>query len=182
MRRSNGFTLIELLIVMAIVAVLMSIGMALHRRSRLRGAETAAIGALESVNQAQFAYMQACGNQRYAATLAELGKPLEQTGAAFLSPDLTVEGEPLKKSGYVFRMGGPEVIDGSKTCTGSTPLTGYFMTADPDIPGVTGERFFGTNTDRVIFEDSETFVSRMPESGAPAGGVELLQRGRAAKP
>ena len=182
MRRSSGFTLIELLIVMAIVAVLLSIGMALHRRSRLRGAETAAISALEAVNQAQFAYMQTCGNQRYAASLAELGKPLEQTGSAYLSPDMTVEGEALKKSGYLFRMGGTEVTDGSQTCTGSTPLTGYFLTADPEIPGVTGERFFGTNSDRVIFEGSETFVTRMPESGAPAGGVELLQRGRAAKP
>jgi prepilin-type N-terminal cleavage/methylation domain-containing protein len=181
-RRRNGFTLIELLIVMAIVAVLMAIGMALHRRSRLRGAETAAISALEAVNQAQFAYMQTCGNQRYASSLAELGKPLEQTGAAYLSPDMTVEGESLRKSGYIFRMGGTEVTDGSQTCTGSTPMTGYYLTADPEIPGVTGERFFGTNTDRVIFEDSETFVSRMPESGPPAGGVELLQRGRAAKP
>jgi len=180
-RRSNGFTLIELLIVMAIVAVLMSIGMALHRRSRLRGAETAAIGALEAVNQAQFAYMQTCGKQRYAQSLAELGKPLEPTGAAFLSPDLTVEGE-LKKSGYIFRFGGTEVTDGTQTCTGSTPLIGYFMTADPEIPQVTGERFFGTNSDRIIFEDTATFMSRMPESGAPAGGVELLQRGRAAKP
>jgi type IV pilus assembly protein PilA len=180
-RRSNGFTLIELLIVMAIVAVLLSIGMALHRRSRLRGAETAAISTLEAVNQAQFAYMQTCGNQHYARSLAELGKPLEQTGSAFLSPDMTVEGD-LKKSGYIFQLGGTEVTDGSQTCTGSTPMTGYFMTADPEIPGVTGERFFGTNSDRVIFENTETFVSRMPESGAPTGGVELLQRGRAAKP
>ena len=45
----------------------------------------------EAINQAQFAFAQACGNQRYAPTLAGLGTPMPTTGQAFLSPDLAAD-------------------------------------------------------------------------------------------
>jgi prepilin-type N-terminal cleavage/methylation domain-containing protein len=170
---NRGFTLVELLIVMAIVAILVSISMVMYRQVRLRGGETAAIAALESINQAQFAYMQTCGNQRYAPTLADLGKPVPGTKAGYLSPDLAREGEEIVKSGYILRMSGTPVSDGSQTCTGATPVSGYRLTADPTVPGVGGTRFFGTNTDRVIYEDIETFHPEMPEAGPPEHGKEL---------
>ena len=47
----------------------MAISMANYRHARLRGAETSAIGALTAINQAQFAYMQTCGNQKFAPHL-----------------------------------------------------------------------------------------------------------------
>jgi len=172
-RNSRGFSLVELLVVLAIVAILVSVAMVLYRQVRLRGGEASAIASLEAINQAQFAYMQTCGNQRYAPTLAELGKPLPGTNTAYLSPDLTVEGEEVVKSGYVLRMSGTPDLEGPKTCTGATPVGGYVVTADPAIPGVGGDRYFGTNTDRVIFEDVESFHPDMPETGPPGHGREL---------
>jgi prepilin-type N-terminal cleavage/methylation domain-containing protein len=172
-KSTRGFTLIELLIVMAIVAILLSISTAIYRQMVARGGEAAAIAALDAINQAQFGYMQTCGNQRYAPTLAELGKPMPTSGVAFLSPDLAVEGEEVIKSGYVLRMTGTPVDDEVKTCTGATPASGYQLTADPTVPGGTGSRYFGTNTDRVIFEDVETFYGSMPERGTPQHGREL---------
>ena len=41
------------------------------------------------------------------------------------------------------------------------------------IPNVTGTRYFGTNGDRVIFEDLASFTGNMPESGAPGHGHEI---------
>jgi len=54
-----------------------------------------------------------------------------------------------------------------------TPVSGYFVTADPIIPGTTGVRFFGSNVDRVVYEDAATFAGNMPETGAPEHGAEI---------
>ncbi len=170
-RNVHGFTLIELLIVVAIVGILSSVGMAVYRQARVRGAEVAAIVALTAINQAQFAFAQACGTQRFAPTLAALGTPMPTTGQGFLSPDMAAD--PLAKSGYQFTMTGTAVSDSSLTCTGLAGVESYQATADPVTPGVSGSRFFATNTDRVVYEDQVTFTGNMPESGAPGHGVEL---------
>jgi prepilin-type N-terminal cleavage/methylation domain-containing protein len=169
--RPAGFTLIELLIVLAIVGVLASVSMVGYRAARIRGAEASAIGALQAIAQAQFAFAQACGNQRYAPTLAALGTPMQTTGQAFISPDLAAD--PLTKSGYTFVMAGTVVTDDGLTCTGVSPVMSYQVTADPSVPDVTGHRYFATNTDRVLYEDEASFTNNMPETGAPSHGKEV---------
>lgn len=169
---STGFTLVELLVVVAIVGILASVSMALYRAARVRAGETTAVATLIAINQAQFAFSQACGNQRYAASLPALATPMPSTGQAFVSPDLGVD--PVVKSGYQFTLAGTAVTDGGLTCTGGTPVESYQMTADPVKPGVSGNRFFATNTDRVLYEDGErTFATDMPEKGAPTHGMEM---------
>jgi len=144
----------------------------LYRGARVRGGEAAAIGTLNAINQAQFAYMQTCGNQRYAPTLESLGTPTPRGGSPYLSPDLTT-GETVAKGGYSFQMSGTPVTDGSRTCTDATPVVSYQVSAEPTVPGLTGSRYFGTNTDRVIYEGTETFLGNMPESGPPERGSEI---------
>jgi len=168
----RGFTLIELLIVLAIVGLIAGVAMAQYRTVRVRGNEVAAIAALHAIGQAQFAFAQSCGNQRYAPTLVALGTPMPTTGNAFLSPDMTVA-DPLVKSGYTFVLGGTAVTDNGLTCTGVTPVASYQVSADPVNPGISGMRFFGTNTDKAIFEDTATFAGNMPETGNPGHGIEL---------
>jgi prepilin-type N-terminal cleavage/methylation domain-containing protein len=170
--KNRGFTLIELLIVFAIVGVMLSVGMAGWRVARVRANETAATAALNAINQAQASFAQACGNGRFAPTLAALGTPMPTTGHAFLSPDLTT-GDTVVKSGYHFVLSGTEDVDAKPACTGVAPVAAYQVTADPSIPGGTGDRFFGSNGDRVIYEDAATFAGNMPETGAPAHGKEL---------
>lgn len=167
-----GFTLVELLIVVAIVGILASISMAQYRSARVRAGETTAAATLQALNQAQFAFALACGNQRYAPTLVSLATPMPSTGQPFVSPDLGVD--PLVKSGYRFTMAGTEVTDAGLTCTGISPVESYQITADPVTPGLSGSRYFATNTDRVLYEDAEkTFATDMPEKGAPTHGVEM---------
>jgi prepilin-type N-terminal cleavage/methylation domain-containing protein len=171
-RNARGFTLLELLIVIAVLGILLSFALAGYRYARVRGAEAAAVAALEAINQAQFAYMQTCGHQMYAPTLSSLGTPAPGGGAPYLSPDLT-QSDELVKSGYLIKMAGTEAQDAPQTCTSVVPVSGYQITADPTSPGITGTRFFGTNTDRVIFADTGTFTGNMPETGAPPHGSEL---------
>ena len=158
--------------VMFILAIILSMSIAGYRHARVQGGEAAAVAALEAINQAQFAFMQTCGRQRYAPTLASLGVPTPG-GSPYLSPDLT-QADEFEKSGYILKMSGtpveePDVL----TCTGVTPTVGYQVTADPSLPGSSGIRYFGTNADRVIYSDTATFSGNMPETGAPGHGSEL---------
>jgi type IV pilus assembly protein PilE len=168
---ARGFTLIELLIVVAIVGILASISMAIYFHARIQGNEASAIATLGAVNQGQFAFSQACGNQHYAATLASLAVPLPATGSGFLSPDLATD--PIVKAGYQFVMTGTPLSLEDKSCTGEPLLEHYSVSADPLRPGLSGVRYFGTNAERVIFADAATFAGNMPDTGAPSHGAEL---------
>ena len=167
---SRGFTLVELIIVVAIVGILASISMGVFLHARAQGNEASAVVTLVAVNQGQFAFAQACGNQHYAATLAALATPMPSTGSAFLSPDLSMD--PLIKSGYQFAMGGTPLNLEYKSCTGEPLLEHYFVTADPLHAGISGVRFFGTNVDRIVFADGASFAGNMPETGPPTHGAE----------
>lgn len=171
-RGQAGFTLLELVVVIAIVGVLVAIAIAGTRTARIRGAESAAIAALSAINQAQFVFMQSCGRHGYAPTLVALGTPAPGFDTGFISPDLAMS-DPLEKSGYLFQLSGTPAVDGALTCTGVVPVATYRLTADPIVPRATGDRFFGTNTDRVIYADVATFADDMPETGPPDHGEEI---------
>ncbi len=161
-----------MLLVVAIVGILATISIANYRHARLRGTETAAIGALSAINRAQFAFMQTCGRQKFAPHLTTLGKTGPGASSPFLSPDLTGSDE-VEKSGYKIQMAGTEVLEPMQTCTGDTPVESYQVTADPVVENSTGKRYFGTNVTLVIYENVETFVGKMPETTAPPMGQEI---------
>jgi hypothetical protein len=154
------------------VSLLAAAAMVGYRQARIRSAEAAAVAALNAINQAQFAYMQSCGRGKYAPTLTALGTPAPGNAEGFVSPDLAVS-DPLAKSGYLIQLSGTQATEGEQTCTSLTPLDRYRLTADPLTPGLTGNRFYGTNGDRVIYEDVQSFVEDMSESGAPGHGAEI---------
>jgi prepilin-type N-terminal cleavage/methylation domain-containing protein len=171
-RDPRGFTLVELLLVIAIVGILATISIANYQYARLRGSETAAVGALSAINQAQFTFMQTCGKQKFAPSLTSLGKPNPGTNVPFLSPDLTAA-DQVDKSGYRIQMSGTAVLEPLLTCTGDTPVESYQVTADPIVENTTGKKYYGTNVTLVIYESAETLTGKMPETGAPPLGQEI---------
>jgi prepilin-type N-terminal cleavage/methylation domain-containing protein len=169
---SPGFTLVELMIVMSLIAIILGIAFARYQNMHTRGNEASALSSLRSIAAAEWSFAQTCGNQKYAPTLAALGQPAPSTGAAFLSPDLT-SGDSVEKSGYLIRIAARPLEDAPPACNGSLVSEGYAATADPIKPGTSGNRFFGVNIERVLFEDSQTFTENMPESGSPGHGAEV---------
>ena len=168
----RGFTLIELLVVVAIIGILAALAMAGYQQARARAAEASAISSLRAITVAQSAFAQTCGNQRYAPTLTSLGTPAPSSNEPFLSPDLTGS-DTIQKSGYRITMAGTPAPDAEPACNGSAPVAGYQVTADPVNPGISGVRYFGTNSDATIYADAATFAGNMPETGAPGHGTEL---------
>jgi hypothetical protein len=130
------------------------------------------VSALQAINRAQLLFSQTCGRQMYSPTLVGLGAPAPTTGRGFLSPDLTMD--PVVKSGYLITMEAqaPEGIQ-RETCNGLVPAVTYRIFAEPVTPGVSGSRFFATNTDRIIYADTATYKEDMPQTGAPGHGSEV---------
>ena len=171
---SAGFTLIELMIVLAIIAVLLSIAFNQYRGMQARGNDVSALASLRSVAAAQWQFAMTCGNLKYASTLPDLAKPVPSTGEGFLSPDLTASAEPFEKSGYIFQMAAKPLESGAPACNGAVPADGYAATADPLRPGVTGIHFYGINVDRILYADEEqTYTGNLAATGPAGHGAEV---------
>ena len=107
-RTDAGFTLIELLIVVAIISIVASIGVAQVIRARVSANESAAIGSMRALNGGQMSYASGGGFGGFATSLSILATPCLGSAVGFISPDLdptlpgvTAIGTGLIKSGYV---------------------------------------------------------------------------------
>jgi type IV pilus assembly protein PilA len=159
LRTDAGFTLIELLIVVAIIAIVASIGVAQVIRARVSANESAAIGSMRSLNGGQMSYAAGAGSGGFAMSLAILAAPCLGSAVGFISPDLdptlpaaSVVGTGLVKSGYVVDMVG-NGVPGTPDCNGAGTNSDYTATAVPLTLGTSGQRGFNTNGAGTIFFD-----------------------------
>jgi len=173
-RDQRGFTLIDILFVVGLIGVLCS--MALPGLTRARGAAQAssALGTLRVINSAQLSFAITCGLGFYAPDLQTLGMKPPSATDAFLAPELS-SAATVTKSGYSFTTAGTALAGAPGSCNGLGPgaaAPGYFATADP-LDTTQAPRFFGTNADGAIFEDTTSLNGVMPETGAPASGAPI---------
>lgn len=154
--RSEGFTLIELLIVVAVISVIAAIAVPGLVVARMTGNEASAVASLRTTTQSQISFSAACGSGGHAPSYDILGLPMGGPGGQpFITSDLGSVPQP-RKSGYDFDMvpgaagnGGPPDCHGNPT-TGM----GFYATASPADPGVTGRRAFAVNAGMTIWQDT----------------------------
>ncbi len=149
-----GFTLVELLIVIAMIGVIASIAVPGLLRAHLSANEASALTSLNAIVSGEVAYSSACGNNGYASGFATLGVPPPGSQAPFLSPDLTSAVHP-QKSGYTYALApGAGATPGPPDCNGTATWRGYYATAVPNRPGVSGNRAFAANAKGAIWQDT----------------------------
>ena len=88
-------------------------------------------------------------------------------GEPFIINELGLD--PSTKSGYVFAI--TEVVRSDNvppTCNGSPGVRAFFVSATPLEPGVTGQRFFGTNSTGTIFQSSAPVAATFSETAENA--------------
>jgi len=147
MRRAKGFSLIELLIVVAIILIIIAIAVPNFLRSRLQANESAAVGALRTLNTAQISYNSTYPTVGFSSTLLGLGDGGTSTNCGGSTAPTSTSAclidsvlETGSKSGYSFALSG----------TTGTPAGTYQLISSPLQPGTTGNRYFCSFADAVV--------------------------------
>jgi hypothetical protein len=116
-----------------------------------------------------------CGLGFYSPDFPTLGVKPPGAIEAYLPPDLS-SGPTFIKSGYNFSMAGIAHPGAPTSCNGlpaGSASPGYAMVGDQLDAGPTGGRFYGTNSEGVIYQDTSSLGGTMPESGAPPSGAPI---------
>jgi type II secretory pathway pseudopilin PulG len=173
-RKTSGFALIDLIFTMGIIGVLCSIALPRLLLARQTAGAASAIGSMRAINSAQLTFALTCGGGFYAPSLTRLGTLPIGSNASFLTPSLTTA-DTVERSSYTIQMTATPYPGAPGSCNGlggGAAGAGFKASADP-VDTVNNSRYFATNANAMIFEDTSTLFAGMPEVGSPATGHVL---------
>lgn len=170
-----GFTLIDMLFVVALIGLLASLAIPGLMRARGAAQAASALATIRVINSGELSFAISCGLGFYAKDLPSLRFPSPGSTEGFLEDQLTA-GPKITKSGYEISVAGDSFPGAPAACNGLGPgatVPMYAAVADPVDPNVAMPRFFGTNSDGVIYEHTATLKADMPDSGPPPFGAPI---------
>jgi len=144
----KGFSLIELLIVVAIILIIAAIAIPNLLSARMASNEASAVGSIQAIKSAEYAYFSTFPTVGYSSSLSGLGgtgSPCVATSsAACLLDSSLVNAVPGSgaKSGYVFLATG--------ISAGGTINNAFVAGASPVVAHQTGNRDFCSTDDGVL--------------------------------
>jgi type II secretory pathway pseudopilin PulG len=169
-RKAQGFALIDLIFVCGIIGLLSSIALPRMLMAQQAAGASSAIGTMRILSSAQLTYALTCGSGFYAPDLPTLGVPPGGSNEPYITPALSA-GATVIRSGYVIQLEAAPYAGAPPTCNGLGPGQagqGFRAAADPSVAGA--YRFFGINSNAVIYEHTSTLFATMPEVGTPPTG------------
>ena len=147
-----------MLFVVALVGLLCSLAIPGLMRAKGAAQAASALGSLRIVNSAELSFAITCGLGFYSPDLLTLGVPPPGASEGYLPPEMSSD-FTFVKSGYTFGLSGTSLAGAPATCNGlgaGQSAPGYAMVGDP-LDVTTGiPRFFGSNSDGVIYEHTTT--------------------------
>src|SRR5437899_5696666 len=166
----KGFTLLDMLFVCRLIGIISVIAMPRLLTARQSANASSAIATMRAIDSAQLTFALTCGGGFYAPKLTTLGIAPPASNQAFLSPDVT-GADTVIKSGYTIQMTATPFPGAPGSCNGvaaGAAGQAFVAAADPTEPG--NARFFATNVNSSIWENTATLYGIMPEVGDPPAG------------
>jgi len=166
----DGFSLIDMIFVCGIVGLLCSIALPRLLLAKQSAGAASAVGSLRAINSAQLTYALTCGAGFYAPNLTTLGTAPPGSSESFISSALGIS-DTITRSGYVIQMAATPYGGAPPACNGLAPgLAGQGFIAAADPSEGQNSRFFATNANNIIYEDTASLFATMPEVGIPPSG------------
>lgn len=171
--KTHGFALIDLIFVTGLIGLLSSIAIPRMLLARQVASAASAIGTMRAINSGELTYAISCGFGFYSPNLTTLGVPPPGSNEPYISPDLS-SANTVTKSNYIIQLDAAPFADAPPTCNGlAAGLAGRGYRAAADPTEATNPRFFATNAQSTIWENSATLWGVIPEVGDPASGHPL---------
>jgi type II secretory pathway pseudopilin PulG len=169
-RKAQGFALIDLIFVCGIIGLLSSIAVPRMLMAQQAAGASSAIGTMRTLSSAELTYALTCGSGFYAPDLPTLGTPPPASNEPFITPALSA-GMSVTRSGYLIQLEGLPYPGSPPTCNGlAAGQSAQGFKAGADAIASDGTRFFGTNSNAVIYEHTAELFTSMPEVGTPPVG------------
>ena len=150
-RRQRGMTIIEILVVVAIIAMLASMGMVQILRARIVTHEQLAISTMRHLSKVCYFYYLI--HAQFPDTLNDLGVVGGQP--AFVDPSLIGDGAAFDKQGYVF------------TFDSASPWTAFTILGNPKAHGSTGVRHFLMDQTYAVYATEENRNATTADAQVP---------------
>lgn len=172
-QKAQGFALIDLIFVCGIIGLISSIAVPRMLLARQTASSAAAIGTLRAINSGQLSFAITCGSGFYAPNLTSLGAIPPGAKDAFISPDLS-SAASVTKSSYLIQMTAAPYAGSPASCNGiGAGATGRGYVAGADPLDTTNIRFFATNANSTIWEDTASLYASIGEYTDPPSGHPL---------